>query len=567
MLENLLTNKTTRFIHLLTHLHIRNVGLIEHCQVDFLPGFTIITGETGAGKSMLIDALSLGLGARADSSLIRHGAESAVVEVCFKLDINHPVIKSLDDYGLELDDGELVLRRMLTADKSRAFVNGSKVTQAQLKLIAERLVDIHGQYDHQLILKPAKHADMLDKFGRLSNERTAVSNHYNGWLHASSELNKARELLKSRADEEILLNAYIEELQAFNPEEGEEERLTQERKRLMSGEKVSESMNAALNALSGDVDITGALGYAETALASVGDVSKPLSELYERLANVAHEVTELVIDIERAGSDMDADPARLLEVDDRLFALKDCARKHQTTVDNLPNTLELFIERREKLDHLQEDMSALEVSEKETRLIFEKSCAVLSTSRIKASKNLSIEVEKSLKHLEMPHTKFEATLFDKEPDHWDASGAEKIEFMVATNAGNPMAPLVKIASGGEVSRLMLALKQVFYKNMSETTLIFDEIDTGVGGSVAEAMGLAMKDLSSKHQVFSITHLAQVAAKGHRHVKISKNTVDNKTITDLLELDDKSRLVEVSRMLSGKDITKEAEAAAAKLLDL
>lgn len=552
---------------MLAHLNIRNVGLIEQCQVNFLSGFTIITGETGAGKSMLIDALSLGLGARAGSSLIRHGAESAMVEVRFSLEVTHPVMQSLEELGIELDDGDLVLRRMLSAEKSRAFVNGSQVTQSQLKLIAERLVDIHGQYDHQLILKPAKHADMLDKFGRLYKERDVVKNTYNKWLETHSELSAAQALLKSRADEEILLDAYIEELQKIAPEKGEEESLISERKLLMAGEKVVESLNASLNALSGDVDITGSVGHAESALGAVSDVTPELTDLYERLANISHELTELVTDIEQAGNSMEADPARLIEVDDRLFSLKDCARKHQVLVDELPETLQKFIDRRENLDNLQGDMTALEIAEIEARKVFDGACKVLTAARSKASSKLSVQVEKELKNLEMPQTKFEAALFEKEADSWDISGAEKIEFMVATNSGSPMAPLVKIASGGEISRLMLALKQVFYKKMPETTLVFDEIDTGVGGSVAEAMGLAMKDLSDTHQVFSITHLAQVAAKGHRHVKISKSTLDNKTVTDLIELDDKARLGEVSRMLSGKSITKEAEAAAAKLLAL
>ncbi len=550
---------------MLTHLHIRNVGLIEECQVDFLSGFTIITGETGAGKSMLIDALSLGLGARADSSLVRHGAQNALVEVRFSFETGHPVSKALDEIGLELDDGELVLRRMLSAEKSRAFVNGMQVTQTQLKDIAERLVDIHGQYDHQLILRPVKHADMLDKFGRLNKERGLVKNTYNQWLDAYSALRQAQDLLKSRVEEETLLNAYIEELTAFNLEEGEEERLIEERKLLMSSEKITESMNAALNALSSDVNITGSLGFAETALASVSDVSEAIGELYERLANVSHEVTELISDIERAGSNIEADPTRLIEVDDRLFALKDCARKHQTTISQLPETLESFIEKRERLETLQADMSGLELQEQEARQLFEGACKTLTVSRQKATIDLSKDVESSLKELEMPNTKFEATLFDRDKVDWDVLGAEKVEFMVATNAGSPMAPLVKIASGGEVSRLMLALKQVFYKKMPETTLIFDEIDTGVGGSVAEAMGLAMKDLSATHQVFSITHLAQVAAKGHRHVKISKTTQNDKTVTNLIELNDEARLEEVSRMLSGRDITKEAQSAAAKLL--
>lgn len=550
---------------MLAHLHIQNVGLIEQCEVSFKKGFTIITGETGAGKSMLIDALSLGLGVRADTSLIRHGAEMAMVEVRFEIEKNHPCISNLEEMGLKLEGGELFLRRSLSRDKSRAFINGSQVTQSQLQAIGGKLVDIHGQYDGQLILKPTHHLNMLDHFGRLDSERSHVQKTYETWHVSYHKLLNAQNSLKTQAEEEILLTAYIDELQKLNVEKGEEEKLTSERKLLMSSEKIATSLNEAIHTLSGDVDICNTLGQAESTLSSISDISEELSELYKRLNSVSLEVSEVVNDIERMGAGLEASPERLKEVDDRLFTLKDCARKHGVAMDNLPEKLEEMIQRLEDLKNLQSDLTELEKEVVSHRKIYEAACKLLTKSRLKASEKLSVEVEKSLVFLEMPQTKFEAHLQPLNSEDWTEKGAERIEFMVATNKGQPLAPLVKVASGGEVSRLMLALKQVFYKNISETTLVFDEIDTGVGGHVAEAMGLAMKDLSNKHQVFSITHLAQVASKGHRHVKIVKKTENETTRTNLAELNNQERLEEVSRMLSGKEITKEASAAAAKLL--
>ncbi|MAF30882.1 MAG: DNA repair protein RecN [Magnetococcales bacterium] len=551
---------------MLAHLNIHNVGLIEQCQVDFKSGFTIITGETGAGKSMLIDALSLGLGSRADTSLIRHGAENASVEVRFQLTDDHPVVKILAEMGLELEEGELFMRRQLSREKSRAFINGTQVTQGQLQTVGGKLVDIHGQYDGQLILKPVNHVQMLDRFGGLEGQRSAVQQSYQKWRHVYNELLDAQNRIKNQADEEILLTAYIDELEKMDITTGEEQALSQERKLLMSSEKVVKSLSEALNILSGeDSDVSSLLSHADGVLSPLSDLSDEMKQLCERFSSVAIEVGDLVGEIESLGSDYEANPQRLQEVDDRLFTLKDLAKKHNCAVDDLPETLAQMQGKLASLSGLKHDLSRLEQEVLKERAQFEAACNKLSKARDEVAKSLSTAVEKSLKFLEMPQTQFKAQLELLPSEDWGEKGAERVEFMVATNKGQPLAPLVKVASGGEVSRLMLALKQVFYKNIAPTTLVFDEIDTGVGGHVAESMGLAMKDLSSQHQVFSITHLAQVASKGHRHVKIMKKTEGDSTKTTLVELNSDDRLDELSRMISGKEVTAEATAAAAKML--
>ena len=279
----------------------------------------------------------------------------------------------------------------------------------------------------------------------------------------------------------------------------------------------------------------------------------------------SHEVTDLVREIEYLGSVFEPNPERLAEVDERLFGLKDLARKHQTTVDGLAETLESLKQKLDVIDNVDEHISKLEKETEEKRAVFEKACDALSKGRKKTSDTLSSEVEKALVHLEMPNTKFAPELTALEADKWNENGAENVSFMVATNAGSPLKPLVKVASGGEVSRLMLALKQVFYSNMPATTLVFDEVDTGVSGGVAEAMAEAMYKLSEKHQVFSITHLPQVAAKGNQHINIAKHTENDETFTTLTTLENDHRRDEVARMIAGKNMTDEARAAADKLL--
>ena len=552
---------------MLSRLHIRNIALISAVEMDLSRGFTTITGETGAGKSILMDALALGLGARADSSLIRHGAENASIEAVFDISTRADVKALAEDYGVEGDDkNEIVFRRQVSPEKSKSFINGMQVTLAQMKLIGDRLVDIHGQNDHQQILNPTRHSAMLDHFGGLIAERQAVKTTFQAWKSLYLKLEEMRAAASSKLEEEELCRAYIEELEKFNPQTGEEEELSVERKRLMAGEKITSNLSHCLELLAGDVDISGRLGQSESLLSEVSeDGGEELNALYERLANVSHEVADMVREIEHLGNAMEPDPARLAEVDERLFALKDLARKHQTTVDSLPETLEQLREKLDMIEHADAHVEKLMAEVEKSRLAYESACNILSKSRKTAAEKLSASVEKALVHLEMPNTKFVPQLEALEADKWNESGAEAVSFMVATNAGSPLKPLVKVASGGEISRLMLALKQVFYSHMPETTLIFDEVDTGVSGSVAEAMADAMAELSKTHQVFSITHLPQVAAKGNHHFNIRKYTEDDQTFTTLTVLENSARRDEVARMIAGKTMTDEARAAAEKLL--
>lgn len=548
---------------MLTHLNIKNIGLISTCDIELKNGLTVITGETGAGKSMLMDALSLALGSRSDSSLIRHGSEAAFVEATFDVVKDSPLFNKLEEMDIELDDGDVTFRRTISADKSKGFVNGVRVTQSQMKLLGDALVDIHGQYDHQLILKPTKHGEMLDHFGKLEKERSAVKKSYKAWKKSYDELNEARMLARSRQDEEYLTRGYLEELENLTPQVGEEAELTAERKRLMGGEKMVEAFNHAMQSLE---NVSDCFNQAEGHLSPVLEAGgEELDELYSRLSSVGIEASDVIADIERFGNAFEPDPERLAEVDERLFALKDCARKHHTDVDDLPEVMKSLSEKMEMLSNISENIQHLEEKAENDRSAFLGDSKKLSKSRAVTSKRLSSDIESALKNLEMPNTKFAVDLEELPEENWTSEGAEKVEFMVATNVGSPLQPLVKVASGGEVSRLMLALKKVFYTAMPRTTLVFDEVDTGVGGSVADSMGQVMRELSENHQVFSITHLPQVAAKGHTHIKIQKGEMEGETHTKLSTLSLENREQELARMLAGKEITAEATAAAKSLL--
>lgn len=550
---------------MLIRLAIRNIALIAEEELILKEGFTTLTGETGAGKSILMDALSLALGARSDSGLIRHGAGSASIEATFDLSSRPDICSFLEEHALMGDiENEVTFRRFITPEKSRSFINGMQVNLTQMKHLGDRLVDIHGQNDHQQLLNDTRHAALLDHFGGLTKERETVKNSYKKWKENALKLSELASIALKQETEKELLDAYIEELTVLDPKEGEEEKLSQERQRLMSGEEAVKNLSTALSLMSGEVDLSGRLGQAESLLSRISHIPE-IETLYERLANTSHELIDICREIEILGQALDPSPERLAEVDERLFALKDIARKHQTTTDQLSQTLEDLIEKRSKIENINAEIEALEDETYAARLHFEEMCALLSSKREKASQKLSKSLDAVLKHLEMGQAVFKAERTELHKEKWNENGSEKITFMVATNLGSPLKPLVKVASGGEVSRLMLALKHVFYAPMRPTTLIFDEVDTGVSGYVAEAMGDVMKTLSEKHQIFSITHLPQVAAKGQHHFKIEKFTEEKETFTTLRLIKGETRMLEIARMMAGKEITPEAQAAAQKLL--
>jgi len=552
---------------MLTRLVIRNVALIDKAELDLAEGFTVVTGETGAGKSMLMDALSLALGSRGGAGFLRPNADEATVEATFRLGKTNPLRRLLKEQGISLEDDELVLRRVLDAEgKSRCFAGGLRVTQAQMKELGDDLADIHGQHDHQLLLRPASHPDLLDQFGRLTAEREAVEAAWRTWKDAR----EAREALETRAADRArdldLLATYLTEIDTLAPQPGDEAALAAERARLMAGEQLVAAFAAVRDVLLGDADPAAALRRAERALAPLAAKAGPeIEKLVDRLAEASALVADVVADVDRAASRADPDPERLAEVDERLHALRACARKHKVAVDDLPAVQARLTAERDQLTNADENLAHLAKAEEKARAAFAAACTTLTAGRTKAAAALKGKIEAVLKTLKMEAARFEARLQPLATDDASRQGAERVAFYVSTYPGAPFAPLEKVASGGEVSRLMLALKTVFYDGVPSQTLVFDEIDTGIGGAVADAVGDCLRRIAQRHQVLAITHQPQVAAKGNAHLRIAKTAKKDSTVTRVDHLETDERRDEIARMLAGKHVTDAARKAADSLL--
>ena len=551
---------------MLKRLLIKNFGLIDDAELAFTEGLTVFTGETGAGKSMLIDAFSLAIGARGGVGFVKKGAKSATIEATFQLPENHPVRPWLDDLGLDVDENALSLRRqVLTDGRTRCFAQGLHINQGQMEDIGTLLADIHGQRDQQLLLRPKHHARLLDGFARLHTESAAVAETHKAWRQTADDLRALQDKAQRRDQEIELLTAYVDELQTIAPETGEEADLAAERQTRMQGEKAAASLQEAGALLENDSPAA-ILAKAERALMAAGADFDEVQKLLEELAHAGTVAAEAEANVARVAASLTPDEARLEAVDERLHTLRSLARKHNCTCDELPEKQAELEADLQRLQNITENMAELEKAEQKTRQTFEAACAELSKKREKAAGELSEAVQRELQHLKMPDARFNARLEPLEQSAWSAGGAEKVAFYVQMNPGAPEAALEKAASGGEVSRLMLALKVVFFQNIPPQTLVFDEIDTGVGGAVADAMGQCLQKLAHQHQVFAITHLPQVAARGRAHMQILKQASKDTSRTNVQRLEDDTRLDEIARMLSGATLTAGAREAAASLLE-
>lgn len=553
---------------MLAKLVIRNFGLIAHAEITAGAGFTVFTGETGAGKSMLIDALSLALGVRGGAGFVRADADSASIEATFHIPSQHRVRSRLEDHGIDHDDDELSLRRQMMADgKTRCFINGLKTTQQALKDIGEMLVDIHGQQDQQILMRPAMHTRLLDRFAGHLELADNVKKAYQHWAKIAQEITQLEAKEEAREKEIDLLQAYVAELDKLAPQEDEETALAEERQTLMAREQLVKTVGDVI-ATFGDGNMVSQLNWAQRRLAQVADkAGEEAVALTDRLADIASNLADVEADISRL-TEMDMEDVQRLDMlDERLHKLRALARKHNVAVTELPQTQQQLQEQLNNLQNMSENLSKLQRDLTQAEKAFNALADELTAKRQKASIALAKKVEEVLAHLHMPHAKFKAELVAHEQKHAPhASGHEDIEFYVQTNPGSPFAPLIKAASGGEISRIMLALEVVFFASMPNQTLIFDEVDTGVGGAVAEAVGRCLAQLGQSHQVFAITHLPQVAARAKAHLKIKKTTSGETTTTDIQALTAKSREDEIARMLAGADITSAARSAAKSLLE-
>ena len=558
---------------MLTSLSIRDVVLIDHLDLEFGGGLGVLTGETGAGKSILLDSLGLASGARADSCLVRHGCDQASVSASFDLRAGHEVLELLAEQDLKVEEGgNVILRRTLGADgRSRAFVNDQPVSVALLKTIGEALVEVHGQFDNQRLLKVEAHRGLLDAFAGHGELIEATSQAFEVWRNAVEHRHKAEaEAETARQDENFTRHA-VEELNGIDPQHGEEATLAAQRTVMMHGEQLVDALAEAVERATGhngaESKLQGAIRILESvAKKSEGQFDGVIAAFDRTLDGLADGVSE----IHRLSRDLDPDPARLEGVEERLFALRALARKHNVQVDAL---VELHARMKEQLISIADGSTVLQAllkTENEARESYVGVAKKLSDSRREAALELDSKVGDEFVGLHLDKARIVTEIKPMAEDDWRACGVDRVSFLVATNPGVPPGPLKKMASGGEMARFMLALKVVLAEADPISTLVFDEVDAGVGGAVAEAVGERLGKLGNAGQVLVVTHSPQVAARGNKHWKVSKSTSANdeeeeKLWTRVDALDAAARKEEIARMLAGRQVTDEARAAAYRLL--
>lgn len=557
---------------MLAALAIRDVVLIDRLDLGFETGLSVLTGETGGGKSILLDALGLALGARADSGLVRHGCTQASVTAEFDLVPDHPVDGVLAEAGLDPREGPLILRRVITADgRSRAYVNDQPTSVGLLRRLGDALVEIQGQFDQRGLMDPSTHLDTLDAFAGLSASVGATGDAWTRWRTARDKLRQAEdELAQARADEDWLRHT-VAEFDSLAPEAEEETRLDETRTVLANAEAVLEAMNAAADALSGDrTDASGAdaaVARAQRALERVADkAGQRLAPALAALDRAASELQDAIAEVRSAAIEVEADSGRLEDIEDRLHALRDLARKHDVQPDKLPEVHRRLADRLAALETQDGGLAALVKAERDARKTYEEHAASLSKARTKAAGALDTAVADELPPLKLEKARFETVVEPLTEDRWGPAGIDRVFFRVATNPGTAPGPLAKIASGGELSRFLLALKVVLAEASPVPTLVFDEVDAGVGGAVAAAVGDRLARLAERLQILVVTHSPQVAAQGAHHWHVAKQAAGEDVATTVTALDSSTRREEIARMLSGAAITAEARAAANSLLD-
>ena len=552
---------------MLQSLSIRNVVLIDKLDLDFGAGLSVLTGETGAGKSILLDSLGLVLGGRAEAALIRSGEDKLSVTAVFDAEPHNQELQTLLAENELETDGEIIIKRTLDrAGKSKIFFNDQPISARLLKEIGKYLVEIHGQFDNQGLLNPANHQSILDAFGGNGALLTATALACREYKQASAARRQAEADVAKAKEEEDNLRHWVHELEQIKPQSGEEAVLSARRQELMHAEKIMENLNDAYQNLSGERDVASALRAAESAIDRAGRyVGDKYVEIYEALDRALIEIGDAMERIEAASADIGLNAGEQENIDERLFALKDLARKHGVGVDDLADTLQKFKERLSSIECGEEAITALRKTEQEKRQAYIEAANALHLARINAASKLDAAVMAELPPLKMEKARFMTQVEKKEESNWSETGFDNVNFTVSTNPNSPQGPLNKIASGGELARFQLALKVNLAQSSKVGTMIFDEVDSGVGGATAQAVGERLAKLGRQVQVLVVTHSPQVAARGDHHFKVEKQTDGSITTTFVRKLTADEKREEIARMLAGAVVTAEARAAAGVLL--
>ena len=552
---------------MLVHLSIRDIVLIEALDLEFEDGMSVLTGETGAGKSILLDSLSLALGARGDGGLVRAGATGGQVTAVFDLAPDHAVFAHLaaQDFPAERGEG-LILRRSQASDgRTRAWINDRPASAALLREVGERLVEIHGQHDSRAMSDPDTHRGLVDAFGGLEDDVARVAGAHRAWRDAELELRKLRARVDAAAKEADYLRAAVEELSELAPEEGEEDRLDGERRAMMASEAIATDIAEACEAIAGRASPIPALVSLARQMERRRDAAPGfLDGAIEALDEALEALSTVDSELQAAQRRTEFEPADLEATEERLFALRAASRKYNVPVAELPAHAAELTQQLDDLESGEERLGVLEADAREKREALAALAEALTKRRRKAGEALARGVMAELPALKLEQATFRVDL-ESDPERVGPAGQDEVRFVVRTNPGSREGPIMKVASGGELSRFLLALKVTLADRVSTPTLVFDEIDTGVGGAVADAIGARLARLAEKVQVLSVTHAPQVAARAGAHFLISKGLRDKMTVTDVRGLQGHHRREEIARMLAGAEITDEARAAAGRLM--
>jgi len=555
---------------MLTALSIRDVVLIDRLDLSFEDGLCALTGETGAGKSILLDALGLAIGARGDSGLVAAGAERAVVTAIFDLADGHPARAVMIAQGYDEPGRELVLRRMLQSDgRSRAFVNDQPASVGMLRQLGETLIEIQGQFEPRGLIDPATHRALLDGYGGLAEQLREVRAAHAAWRNAIAAREEAERAADAAARDRDFLEHSTAELDRLDPQPGEEEELAERRTRLMHAEQIVEAMNAASAELTGAHNVEDALQAAQRHLARVADkAGGALDGTLQALERAVLEAAEAVRALEAAGAAIELDRQGLEDIEERLFGLRAVARKHGVAVDELAALRERMAGQLALAQDRGDAVARLKKTEADARSAYEERARALGAARRAAAARLDAAVNAELPPLRLDKARFTTSIQDRAEDAWGPDGMDRVSFLVSTNPGSLEGPLSKVASGGELSRIMLALKVVAAEPGGVPTLVFDEVDANVGGATAHAVGERLARLAEGLQILVITHSPQVAARATDHLRVEKETPDGAeaAVTLVTRLDDGRRREEIARMLSGAAVTDEARAAAGRLIE-
>jgi DNA repair protein RecN (Recombination protein N) len=555
---------------MLRELRIKNLAVIEEVTVPFAPGLNVLTGETGAGKSILIDAILLLLGGRAQPELIRAGADGARIEAIFDVDSSGPIAELLSEAGLELDDGQLILKRELSrSGRNRAFVNDSPCTLALLDRIGAHLVELHGQHEHQLLLHAGRQLDLLDQYADAVKDREAVAALVREWQSAREELDRLRESERDRAQREDLYRFQLSEIDAARLQPGEEETLRAERQRLLHAERLAEGLAQALGTLYDDRDSAlTRFHQAEQILTDLGKIDPDLSTPTSNLVEARVHLEEAVAATRSLRDRVTFDPGRLEEIDARLDVLAKLKRKYGESGEAVLAHREKVADELGRMERHDEAVAALEerLNALATRAASE--ALALSAKREEAAHRLERLVQKEIRGLGMEKATFRVSL-SREPGAtrgliageggWRVTqrGVDQTEFFLSANPGEELKALSRVVSGGELSRTMLGLKVILPRADQTPSLVFDEVDAGIGGRIADVVGQRLRRTAEGRQVLCVTHLPQIAAYGHHHLLVTKSVRGSRTQTAVIPLDDRQQVEELARMLGGEQVTETA----------